>query len=125
VTPLGECRKRILLVEDDEDLRQSLCELLRGVEGCRVRAAGTAEGALRLARQEAPDLALIDLDLPDMPGDVLALTLAAATPRAQLVAVSGHATEPDRVRARIAGFERLLVKPFQIDELRDLIAERP
>lgn len=126
----GDCRaprprRRILVVEDNEDALQSLTMLLE-LDGHRVCPAANGAAALRLAREFRPDVALLDIGLPDMDGYELARRLREAPERHPLllVAVSGHAQDSHRRRAKSAGFDHLLVKPVDSDELNRLLAER-
>jgi CheY-like chemotaxis protein len=123
-------RSRILLVDDNEDAAAMLAELL-GSAGYEVRVAFDGPSALAIARERAPDLAILDIGLPvmdgyDLAGELRAL-LADRPPR--LIALTGYGEEQDRHRATKAGFDRYLVKPVAFEVLRQtiegLIHERP
>ncbi|MGZ8242651.1 ATP-binding protein [Methylomagnum sp.] len=118
--------RRILVVEDNEDALQSLTMLLE-LDGHRVCAAANGSAALELARGFCPEVALLDIGLPDMDGYELARRLREGSEHHPLllVAISGHAQEAHRRRAESAGFDHLLVKPVDSDELTWLLAERP
>src|SRR5690606_12271186 len=105
-------RRRILVVDDNDDAAETLAELLRML-GHEVEVA--TDGPSALARVDAfvPDLGLVDLGLPVMDGFEVARRLRATVglEGIPLVAVTGYGQERDRVAAREAGFDELLVKP--------------
>lgn len=115
-------QKTILIVEDNRDLRQSLMILLECL-GHHVISAATGTGALHEAERITPEIALIDICLPDMDGYELAQRLY-ADPRLQeikLVALSGYNDSSYRDRARAQGFKAFLAKPIGIDDLTNII----
>lgn len=81
--------KRILIVEDDRVSRESLAYLLRGL-GHQVRAAWSAEEAKLVVNQFDPEIALLDVRLPGIPGDTFAEWLHSRHPQAKIVFVSGE-----------------------------------
>lgn len=105
-------RRRILIVDDNDDAASSLSQLLRhaGHEVCDVRDGASA---LAAARSFAPDVVLLDIGLPDMDGWELARALRAesAIGDAKLIAISGYGQAADRRRSREAGIDRHLTKP--------------
>jgi signal transduction histidine kinase/CheY-like chemotaxis protein len=111
----------VLVIEDNHDARESICMLL-GLLGHRVRAAGNAEQAMRLAQGTEPELLLIDIGLPGMDGYALCRALRSRLPGAYFVALSGYGLEEDIRQAREAGFDRHLVKPADPAELQAVIA---
>lgn len=115
---------RILIVDDNPDIAESLCVLLN-IEGYEARAAHSGETALALAREFRPDVAVIDLLLPDIDGYELAARLRrdAGCQHTRLIACSGHITAATANRARAAGMDPFLIKPFDPEVLL-LILER-
>jgi signal transduction histidine kinase/CheY-like chemotaxis protein len=115
---------RVLLVEDNEDARAMLVMMLE-LHGCTVLEAEDGRTALALAAAGAPDLALIDIGLPEMDGYAVARALLAdpATRGIRLVALTGYGTDEDRERARAAGFSQHITKPLAPDCLRALLAD--
>lgn len=109
----------VLLVEDDRELRQTLREALQ-VEGYRVLAAASlADAQAQLAHageREGPDLALLDLGLPDGEGESLLAALRRRRGTAVIV-VSARDTEGTKIRLLDAGADDYLVKPFSLGEL--------
>ncbi len=115
--------RRILLIEDHEDARDALCTLLE-LDGHLVKVAGDGRRGLELATTFAPDLVLLDIGLPGLDGYEVARALAAhpARGRMQVVALTGYGQESDRRRSREAGFDGHLVKPVEIERLREIVA---
>ncbi|MEP6859664.1 MAG: PAS domain S-box protein [Deltaproteobacteria bacterium] len=120
--PISSGRQRLLLVDDNEDARALLSEILSAT-GHDVRTAADGPEALELIKTFAPDLAVLDLGLPEMDGYELAVRLRGALPQTQLVALSGYGQESDREKSRDAGFARHLVKPVDIRRLLATIGE--
>jgi CheY-like chemotaxis protein len=115
-------RRRILLVDDNEDAAELLSMLL--VEaGHTVEIAHDAASALSLVPALAPDVALLDIGLPLMDGyqlgSELRRRLGAQTPA--LVALTGYGQEKDRQRTAAAGFAAHLVKPIDPQHLLTVI----
>lgn len=115
--------KKILVVDDNVDSARML-EMLLETMGHQARAAMTGTEALAAAREQVPDIALLDLTLPDMTGFELARRLRqmpelAAT---KLVAVTGWSDPDVEAEARASGFSVFLVKPVAIDDLAKTVA---
>ncbi len=106
---------RILVVEDEDRIRQFL---QRGLtfEGYRVESAADGQEALELARDEPPDLVLLDIMLPGMDGVEVCRRLRSAGEVPILMLTAKEAIE-DRVAGLDAGADDYLVKPFAFDEL--------
>ena len=117
---------RVLIVEDNVDAAEALRELMV-LFGHDLAVAHDPEAALALVREQVPDVALLDLDLPQMDGIALGRTLrkVPGASRLRLIAVTGHGSMQHRWAAWRAGFERYFVKPTDARELCDAIAERP
>jgi PAS domain S-box-containing protein len=115
--------RRVVIVEDGADAAESLRELL-GLKGFEVTVAHTGPEGVELCRRLRPVGVVCDLGLPGMTGFDVARALRddPATAGATLVAVSGYAQDEDRRRARAAGFDALLAKPADADELARLLA---
>src|SRR4051812_15032362 len=114
-------RRRVLLVEDNADARETLERLLRLVGHDVLAAKDGAEG-LRLAA--GADVALIDIGLPDLSGYEVAKRLRQSPDgaRLQLVALTGYGSEQDRKLAMEAGFDEHLTKPVGLEELERLFS---
>ncbi len=114
---------RVVIVEDNADTRELLCELLSD-EGYECRSVGSGKAALDLIREFEPHVALLDVGLPEMDGFELARRLRATRETADmnLVAITGYGRASDRAASREAGFDAHLVKPVQPDELVRMLA---
>jgi len=106
---------RVLLVEDDPELRQTLLDALQ-VEGYTVHTAASLSEARALARHAAPELVLLDLGLPDGDGAALLATLR-GQPGTPVIVISARHGEAQKIALLDAGADDYLVKPFSIGEL--------
>jgi two-component system phosphate regulon response regulator PhoB len=109
---------RILVIEDEPDIQQVLEYNLRE-KGHKVFLAGKGEEGLRLAREKRPDLVLLDLMLPDIPGTEVCKVLKSdpATRNTQVVMLTAKGEEIDRVVGFELGADDYVVKPFSVREL--------
>jgi CheY-like chemotaxis protein len=117
--------RRILLVEDDPHVAETLSELLR-LDGYRVSVAKDAASGLQLLRREPADLVLCDLSLPgEMDGFGFAGACRADSRlrRLRLMAVSGYCRAEDRRRAVAAGFDGLIGKPIDLERVHAVFAQ--
>jgi len=112
---------RILVVDDDEDIREVMQELLAG-EGFEVDVARDGIDALaKLEVETAPPLILLDMMMPRMDGEAFleALRAKPALANASVVVISGNAAAREKAGSlQAAG---CLVKPFELDELLGLV----
>jgi signal transduction histidine kinase/CheY-like chemotaxis protein len=104
--------RRVLVVDDNIDSTEMMAALLE-MHGHTVWIAHDAEGALTLAGQVTPDVALLDIGLPGLDGYELARRMRKGdgTRQTRLVAITGWGQEGDRAKARAAGFDAHLTKP--------------
>ena len=114
---------RVLIVEDDADSAAGLDAIL-SADGFETRVAHDGPEALRVARSFRPGVVLLDLGLPGMDGLEVARRLRAdpvmaATTR--LVALTGYGSTEETARSKDAGFDRHLVKPVAIEELKRVL----
>jgi PAS domain S-box-containing protein len=114
-------RRSILIVEDNDDARESLRVLLESL-GHQVLEASTGPEGLARVLHYQPEVVLIDLGLPGMNGYEVAKRLRAAGSTAVLIAVTGYGQTEDRRRSKEAGFDAHVVKPVSQTVLSSLIA---
>lgn len=109
---------RVLIIEDDPASRDLAKRIVEGL-GHSVLTADAGREGLRLAHSERPDLIVLDLHLPDLPGWVVARQLreAALFHATPIIAVSAGTTE-DRDRAMDAGCSAFVPKPFDLTRFR-------
>ena len=110
----------IVLVEDNEDLRELLRDVLADM-GHTVDYAEDGETGAELILKLEPDVALVDVGLPKLSGYEVAERVATARRRVKrtlrLVAMTGFGREADQLRSRAAGFDAYIVKPVDMDAL--------
>jgi CheY-like chemotaxis protein len=112
---------KILIADDNTDHVLTLSTLLEG-EGFDVRTASQAEQILPLTESFRPDVCLLDIGMPRCDGYETARQLRQKFGReSTLIAVTAYATERDRARAREAGFDQHIAKPFMAAELIDVL----
>jgi signal transduction histidine kinase/CheY-like chemotaxis protein len=121
--PHSPQRRRVLIVEDNPDIRETLRMVLE-IWGHEVTSADTGQEGLELARREHPDVALIDIGLPGMNGYEVARTIRTdrLQPQIKLVAITGYGQPDDRERTLKAGFDTHLLKPIDPQVLQKIIA---
>ncbi|SFG92725.1 Signal transduction histidine kinase [Duganella sp. CF458] len=124
VRPAAVTPRRVLLVDDNQDVLQGLRALLE-VGGHEVQAVGDPASALRASASFVPDLAILDIGLPGMDGYELATELRRRPGfgNTRLVALSGYGQPADQARARAAGFAVHLVKPITPAQLYSLLVD--
>jgi CheY-like chemotaxis protein len=116
------CPRRILLVDDNDDARDTLIAALTSV-GHEVSGAADPVAALELAQTFRPEVAVLDIGLPVMDGYELAVRLNAqqAPEPPQLIALTGYGQAQDQARSAAAGFAAHLVKPIDVRRLLESI----
>ncbi len=120
-----ETSRRILIVDDNTDSARSMA-ILQTRRGHVTRVAFTGPDALAVAVEFRPEFVLLDIGLPGMDGYEVARHLRAtpALAGAFLIAMTGYASPEDLLAAKQAGFDEHLVKPVDLDTLRDLLRTR-
>jgi two-component system CheB/CheR fusion protein len=114
---------QVLVVDDSADTVASLLLLLK-LWGHSGEAAHDGLAALDAARRHRPDVVLLDLGMPGMSGYEVARQLRKEPGLEQviLIAATGHGQADSRRRCREVGFDALLLKPFDPEELRQYLA---
>src|SRR5690606_37957718 len=111
--------RRVLVVDDNEDAAELLREILSCL-GHQVEVAFDGMSALELAKSFRPDVALLDIGMPVMNGYELAGRLRELDiPTPRLIAITGYGAES---APGVDGLDRHLLKPFDVNQLRDLVA---
>jgi DNA-binding response OmpR family regulator len=113
----------ILVVDDDDYVHSTLAAAMRGLRPEIIRA-GTAKDGLRLALERRPDVAIVDVGLPDQDGYELTRALRACSELADLriCILTGHL--PDQALARAVGANAIIGKPFRLHEFLDTIRDQ-
>ena len=117
---------RILVVDDNRDAARTLGTLL-GSLGATTATAFSGKEALDAIGPFKPDVVLLDLGMPDLDGYDVARLIRAKPEWAdlRLIALTGWGQDADRERTRDAGFDHHVVKPIEIEHLRQLLSEGP
>lgn len=115
--------RRILVIEDDVDARETL-HLLLELEGHQVSVAAGGREGVALATENRPEVVLIDIGLPDINGYEVARQLRATLgDHVLLVALTGYGRAEDQRRAREAGCDVHLLKPVSPDDLARVLED--
>lgn len=109
--------ERVLLIEDDPSIVAGL-QLNLSLEGYEVMTAGDGESGLRLAREESPDVVLLDLMLPGMNGLEVLRRLRQRDADLPVLILTALGEEPDKVLGLQLGADDYISKPFGLSELR-------
>ena len=112
-----EAAKRILIVEDDESLRESLVGQLLLHEAFETAEAATGAAALEAARARRFDLILLDVGLPDMDGRDVCRLLRREGVEVPVVMLTGAASEADTILGLDSGANDYVAKPFRLGVL--------
>jgi len=113
---------RILIVDDDEDIRKVLTTILED-EGYIVESVGTARKAIVKTGKKFYNLALIDVRLPDMEGIELLTRMKDATPKMRKIIITGYPTLQNAVEAVNRGADAYIIKPFDMKKTLRTIKE--
>ncbi len=109
--------RKILIVEDDQTLRESLAEQLSLHEEFETGQAGTALGGVEKARSEPTDLVIMDVGLPDMDGREAVKLLRNGGFKAPIIIVTARDSESDTVLGLEVGANDYVTKPFHFNVL--------
>ena len=123
-TPEGaRARRRILVVDDDRDLADSLAKLLR-ITGHETRIGYDGQQAVAMTESFRPDIVLLDIEMPKRNGHDACRHIRAQPwgREITLIALTGRDGEEDRRRSEAAGFDHHIVKPLDYRELAVLLA---
>jgi CheY-like chemotaxis protein len=117
--------RRVLVVEDNRDLRESLCLLLEW-SGHQVEAAGDGAAGVQKALAWRPEVAVVDVGLPLLDGFGVARQVRAALGgQVRLIALTAYCGDSWRAAAAAAGFDFHLVKPTDPEVILRLVRGAP
>eukprot|EP01013_Petalomonas_cantuscygni_P044339 TRINITY_DN8934_c0_g1_i2.p2 TRINITY_DN8934_c0_g1~~TRINITY_DN8934_c0_g1_i2.p2 ORF type:complete len:228 (+),score=88.17 TRINITY_DN8934_c0_g1_i2:181-864(+) len=105
--------RKILIVDDDEDLRDGLAEQLGLYDEFQVLQAPTATKGMETAKEERADLVLMDVGLPDMDGREAVKVLRKTGFKAPIIILTGQDTDADTILGLEAGANDYVTKPFR------------
>ena len=112
----------MFVVDDDDDVRVSIAELLRSV-GLRAETFATAREFLGRERGDGPSCLVLDLQLPGMDGLDVQRELARSGDSMPIIFLTGHGDIPTTVKAMKSGAVEFLTKPFDDERLLDAIQQ--
>lgn len=116
------CCRRVLIIEDNPDSLETL-RLLMQMWGHDVEVAADGLQGVEKALDWCPDVAVVDIGLPEIDGlEVARRVRRALHDRVRLIALTAYAQPEDRRRALDAGFEHFMSKPADCDRLAELVA---
>jgi two-component system NtrC family response regulator len=119
---LGE-NARIIIIDDDESIRQVLKTILEE-EGYVVDTADTGKEAVLKTNEKVYNLALIDMRLPDIEGIDLILKIKDTTPRMRKIIVTGYPTIQNAMEAVDKQADAFILKPFDVERVLQTIREQ-
>jgi len=111
---------RILVVDDNADSRMLVSELLT-LKGHQVSALASGKDAISVLATFDPDLAILDLQMPEMDGFATLEGLRELRPKLPVIALSGHVLPSDEKRIRASGFDASLSKPSSLADLLEAV----
>lgn len=115
-------KANVLIVEDNEDLCQTLADVLRK-DGNKVRTAFSGEHALSMLHKDIIDLVLLDIKLPDINGIKLLEEIKDSDPEILVIMITALTDAQPAVDAMKRGAYDYLMKPFELDELKMVVAK--
>jgi two-component system OmpR family response regulator len=113
---------RVLLVEDDDDNRELMAEVLAS-SGYQVLAASSGQDGLKTLSEHPVDVVVTDVGMPGMGGLEMARAAKAIAPTVPVVIVTGWAEREDIARARGREVDAVLIKPVDPDALTQAVSD--
>jgi CheY-like chemotaxis protein len=125
VSPSAESGHRVIVADDNRDAADALAMLLE-LSGHEVRVAHGGRAALSLAQTFRPDVAILDIGMPDLSGYDVAAQLRREPwgGAIVLIALTGWGRDDERQRATAAGFDQHMTKPVDPEKLEAFLSKR-
>lgn len=111
---------KILLIDDDPNLLETLGDVLRG-EGYQVGVAPSGEEGLEALKKESFDLVLLDIRLPGLDGEVIMREIFNYYPETEMIIISGYGSLESAIMAIRLGVKDYFIKPYQVDDLLESV----
>ena len=111
---------RILIVDDDDDFRETLASVLRG-HGYLVSEATDGEEAIAALTHTVPDMAIFDLDMPKLNGLAFSKKVKDAAPDFPVVMVTGHDEQYSSAEILSVGIDVFLQKPVPMEKMLEVV----
>lgn len=109
-------KERIVIVDDDKSIRDSLARALR-LENYEVATITNGKAALEFSKKNPPDLWILDVMMPEIDGITLCKELRSSNITTPILMLTAKSQTSDRVEGLDAGADDYLTKPFELDEL--------
>ena len=120
-----ENKKRILIVDDEEDLTWSISRgLIKDKNALEVMCANSGYHALKTLSEHSVDLLVTDLRMPGVDGFCLLNEVMDRYPKTRVIVMTAHGSQEVKDRLRTRGEPGYIEKPFEINDLRKLIYDR-
>jgi DNA-binding response OmpR family regulator len=116
-------RARILIVDDDESIRNTVKIILED-EGYSVDLASTGNEAIKMTEKTAYNVALLDIRLPDMEGVELLKLIKDNVPRTRKIMVTGYPSMQNAITALNKNADAYLVKPVDVEKLLNTVKDQ-
>lgn len=110
----------ILIVDDNENIRETMSDILQE-KGYRTQTAKTGDEAIRESKTKFFNIALIDIDLPDMTGIEVLQNFRQEHPHMMNIMITGHSTKQNAVDALNLGANAYIMKPIDFRRLEDIM----
>jgi CheY-like chemotaxis protein len=115
-------RARILVIDDEESVRDILSRMLKA-KGHKVVVASNGEEGIDRFRAEAFDLVFTDLGMPKLSGWEVGKTIKGINPKTPVAMITGWGVELDREKLDESGIDLIISKPFNFDQVMNLVSE--
>ena len=115
--------KTVLIIEDSSYMRDILSKALKHYEEMDIKEAKDGEEGISKFEEVEPDIILLDLNLPGMKGDELLEEISGSDNKSEVLIVTGVPQDELLERCLDLGAQDYIVKPFELDELREKVEE--
>ena len=112
---------RVLVIDDDEDIRSLLADILASA-GHPVTEARSGPEAVEIFKKDKFDLVLTDLEMPEMSGWEIARMLRGLAPNIMIALITGRGETIESTRLQESGIDTIVSKPFRMDQILCLAA---
>lgn len=113
---------KILVVDDDENIREVLSDLLL-LEGYEVLLAEEGEQALSIFEENLPDIIITDLGIPGLSGWEVAKRIKSKDPSRKVIVISGWGASLEEDQLQESYIDQVLSKPFHLEQVKKVIAQ--
>jgi two-component system chemotaxis response regulator CheY len=117
-------KSRVVIVDDDDSIRPLWKTLVQSVNGVVVGEGRDGNEAVGLYRREQPDLMLLDLNMPNKPGEAALRDIRREFPKARIIVLTAKADSATVIRCIEAGAEGYILKDTPFTQLKKVIAEK-